>query len=107
MYELYDPNNTYVSEDGNYITPEEFKKAHNVAGERILVVKLSGRTIIGVYDYDYLISEYQVAGNTPEENLELIERKDQLDATETPPLERIASSLEYMVVSMMGANNEF
>ena len=55
IYEIYNPQNTYVTQDGNYVTPEQFAIEHNAVFDRPIAVGLEGRTIVKVEDYGYLL----------------------------------------------------
>lgn len=102
IYEIYNPNNTYVTEDGNYVTPEQFALEHNAVNERIMAVGLTGRTIVDVKDFDYLRAINGIA-NSVEQNeaLNVINKNVQLQESESTPIERIAASLEYIVIHLL------
>ena len=109
VYEIYNEKNTYVTSDGNYITPADFYREHNVAKERPIAVGLYDRTIEDVKDFGFLKSCYGIYSNiSDKEALDLINRQVALDITESSPIERIASALEYIVLHLMGRedNNE-
>jgi uncharacterized protein involved in propanediol utilization len=101
-YEIYNPKNTYITDDGNYITPELFALEHNSVNERLIAVGLEGRTIVEVKDYDYLRSKYSISSDVSDEQaLKIINEAVKLASEESTPLERIAASLEYIVLHLI------
>lgn len=106
VYEIYNPENVYVTQDGNYVTPEQFAIEHNSVFDRPIAVGLEGRTIVKVEDYGYLLSIYKISNDVPTENaLNIINEKVKIDSEENTPIERIAASLEYIVLNLLNGGD--
>lgn len=106
IYEMYDPEKTYVTPDGNYITPEQFAIEHNVVFDRRIAVGLMGRTIMDVQDLGYMRALYGITSEIPDdEAFAIINMQVEIDKTESSPMERIAAALEYIELYLMDRSN--
>lgn len=101
--ELYDKSKIYVTNDGVIIDYKEFCKRYPACKTSQMAVLYSAsvdsgiKIFVGAYLYEYLLSKY-ISSGSDEERLEQILGQLELEKTESTPIERIASALEYLCV---------
>ena len=96
-FELYDKEKEYYTKDGQIYSYDVVKKDYPAVDFTKLVVMLYGRTVLKVETFDYLKGINRVkADATDEEALEQIAHAEMVKLTESTPLERIASALEFL-----------
>lgn len=101
-FELYDKEKEYYTKDGQIYSYDAVQRDYPAVDFTKLVVMLYGRTVLKVETFDYLRGINRVkADATDEEALEQIAHAEMVKATESTPIERIASSLEYLVLLKM------
>ena len=101
-FELYDKEKEYYTKDGQIYDYDAVKKDYPAVDFTKLVVMLYGRTILKVETFDYLRGINRVKADlTDEEALEQIAHAEMVKLTESTPLERIASALEYLELVKM------
>ena len=101
-FELYDPEKSYIDENGNYITPAMFYEKHNAAMERPMVVGVYDRTIMSVEDYGYKKAMLGLPIDVSDEKALKRIKEDYIEqGTENTPIERIASAMEYIVIHLL------
>lgn len=100
--ELYNPEKTYVSKDGQLITKEDFEKIYPASSYVKMVVFLEGNTLSEAYTLDYLIAHYVVPDFFEiNQKIQIIEKMKNDESSENTPIERIASALEYIAMTMI------
>lgn len=100
--ELYNSEKTYISKDGKLITKEDFYKIYPAAQYVKMVVFLEGNAISEAYTFDYLVSHYVISDIfNDEQKVQMIEKMKNDEETESTPIERIASALEYIAMTMI------
>lgn len=106
IYEIYDTEKTYVTPDGNYVTPDQFAIEHNVVFDRRIAVGLMGRTVMDVQDFGYMRAVHGITSEISEDDaLAIINKQVELDQNESSPMERIAAALEYIELYLMSRGN--
>ena len=102
--EFYDKNKTYFTPQGQEITYETFKKDYPAVDYTPMVCSVGdGVVIFEVYTYVSLCEEYGVSmDKESEKTLREIEMAMMSKNSENTPIERIASSLEYIVLYLIG-----
>ena len=96
---LYDKQTTYYLEDGQKLTPEIMYNTYPQSKFEDVVLLVSGITVKEFKTLDLALSEYNIVKRqTIEEDLELLNFTYSTKQTESTPIERIASSLEYISV---------
>ena len=96
-FELYDKEKEYYTKDGQIYSYDVVKKDYPAVDFTKLVVMLYGRTVLKVQTLDYLRGINRVKADvTDEEALEQIAHAEMVKETESTPLERIASALEFL-----------
>lgn len=98
--EQYNNDKTYEMPDGTPITETEiltmFPSLSNGA-----LIKIEGRTPIEAVSYEYTLSKYNIPKpDDISKGIELINQKLYFEQTESTPIERIASMLEYIAMKM-------
>lgn len=96
-FELYNKENEYYTKDGQIYSYDKVKKDYPAVDFTKLVVMLYGRTVLKVETFDYLRGINRIKADIPdEEALSQIEHAEIVKATESTPIERIASALEFL-----------
>lgn len=104
--ELYNKNNEYYTKEGQIFTYEDAVKKYPAIPYTEMVVFLFGRTITDMNTFDYLRGINRIKANiTDVEALSIIAKEYSDSKTESTPLERIASSLEYLTMINLGGAN--
>lgn len=108
-YEIYNKNNEYSTKDGQIYTPEMFEKDYTAVHSQTIAVRVYGNTIVEAHPMSYLRGINKIENDvSDEEAIAQINAIQQINETENTPIERIASSLEYLVLLFMGdKSNEF
>lgn len=107
VYEIYDAEKTYVTQDGNYVTSNQFAIEHNVVFDRCIVVGLMGRTIMDVQDFGYMRAVHGITSEISDNDaLAIINKQVELNQTESTPIERIAAALEYIELYLMSGGGQ-
>lgn len=104
--ELYNKNNDYYTKEGRIFTYEDALKKYPAIPYTKMVVFLFGRTVTDMNTFDYLRGINRIKADVPDDEALSIISKSYEDAeTESTPLERIASSLEYLAMINLGGTN--
>ena len=104
--ELYNKNNEYYTKEGQIYSYENALKDYPAIPHTEMVVFLYGRTLIDMNTFDYLKGINRIKVNIPDdEALSIILMNYDDSRTESTPLERIASSLEYLTMINLGGTN--
>lgn len=104
--ELYDKSKDYFTKEGQFFTYEDAVKKYPAIPYTKMVVFLFGRTVIDMNTFDYLRGINRIKSNVSDEDAIYIISKNYEDSkTESTPLERIASSLEYLTMINLGVTN--
>lgn len=100
--EFYNPEKEYVTKDGQFIDKEEFYKKYPAAKSIKMVVFLEGNALMEAYTFDYLQEHYLIPSMLDDNGkLSLIQKMVNDEQTENSPIERIASALEYIAMTMI------
>lgn len=100
--EFYDPEKTYISQNGQLINNEQFEKLYPASAFTKMVVFMEGNVLIEVNTFEYLKAHYLVPDIlNDEESLQTIQKLRNDELTESTPLERIAAALEYISMTMI------
>ena len=101
-YEIYNPQNAYLTKDGQIYTEAMFMKDYPASVITTMVVYLYGRTIDHAETFDYLRGKHGIKVDIPDDvALNMIASEEEGIATESTPIERIAASLEFLVLQSM------
>ena len=101
-YEIYSPKNEYFTKDGQIYTEEMFSRDYPAVHSEKIVVYLYGGTVTKAYTMSYLRGINRIKNDvTDEEAIIEFNRIKQLDDTESTAIERIAASLEYLILLFM------
>lgn len=104
--ELYNKNNEYYTKEGQIFTYEDAIKKYPAIPYTKMVVFLFGRTVTDMNTFDYLCGINRIKADVPDdESLSIIAKSYEDAETESTPLERIASSLEYLAMINLGGAN--
>lgn len=104
--ELYDKGKDYFTKEGQILTYEDMVKKYPAIQYTKMVVFLFGRTVTDMNTFDYLRGINRIKADVPDDEALSIIAKSYEDAeTESTPLERIASSLEYLTMINLGGTN--
>ena len=96
-FELYNKENEYYTKNGQIYDYDAVKKDYPAVDFTKLVVMLYGRTVLKVETFDYLRGINRVKADvSDEEALSQIAHAEIVKATESRPIERIASALEFL-----------
>ncbi len=102
-YEVYDKEKEYVTKDGKIYSEEMFRRDYPAVVSQKMAVYVYGNTITQAFPLAYLRGINGIENSMTDGNaMMLINERKQLDETENTPLERIAASLEYLVLLFMG-----
>lgn len=101
--QLYDENTQYLKMDtGEAYTHETLLKQFPTIQNKNAVLLCFNNMIYGVYELDYLLWKYSIPQN---ENINFmlgqISEAVLSEQTESTPIERIASALEFLVLQSM------
>lgn len=104
VLQFYDKNKTYFTPQGKEITYEMFRKDYPAVDYTPMVCAIGGEVVIfEVYTFVSLCEKYDIGMDIdPEEALTKIQNAMENEKSESSPLERIASSLEYIVLYLIG-----
>lgn len=104
--ELYNRNNEYYTKEGQIYSYEKAINDYPAIPYAKMVVFLFGRTVTDMNTFDYLCGINRIKADVPDDEALSIIAKAYEDAeTESTPLERIASSLEYLTMINLGVTN--
>lgn len=104
--ELYDKNKEYFTKEGQIFTYEDAVKKYPAIPHTKMVVFLFGRTVTDMNTFDYLRGINRIKADvSDDEALSIIAKSYEDSETESTPLERIASSLEYLTMINLGGTN--
>lgn len=100
MWKKYD-NETYYTETGKAFTPIDMANQYPISTVEEMAIKVVGATLIDAKPLLYAREVYNIPPDaTDEEAFKEMEKIDAINASESTPLERIASALEYLVMVM-------
>jgi hypothetical protein len=101
-YEIYDKEKEYTTPDGEIYTPEMFIKNYSAAISETMAVYVYENTITDAHTMSYLRGKYNITNDVNNEMaIAIINNNVQIEKTESTPIERIAASLEYLVLLFM------
>ena len=101
-YEIYNKNNEYTTKDGQIYTAEMFENDFTAVNSQTMAVYVYGNTITEAHPMSYLRGINKIENDVlDEEAIAQINAIQQINETENSPIERIASSLEYLVLLFM------
>lgn len=104
--ELYDKSKDYFTKEGQILTYEDMVKKYPAIPYTKMVVFLFGRTVTDMNTFDYLCGINRIKADVlDDEALSIIAKSYENKETESTPLERIASSLEYLTMINLGGAN--
>ena len=96
-FELYDKEKEYYTKDGQIYDYNAVKKDYPAVDFTKLVVMLYGRTVLKLETFDYLRGINRIKADvSDEEAISQIAHAEMVKATESTPIERIASALEFL-----------
>jgi len=102
MWNVYDKNKTYYDEQGQEITYDRMKREYPVVDAETIMINTSGVTILDKCTMSVAQSRYRLMNeDDPEVLAKKMTKKDEKEKTESSPLERIASSLDYIVLYLL------
>ena len=99
MWELYTGQELYDL-DGTVVTEEMIHNRFPASVAEQVAVRVAGNTLIEIKTFLQLCAEYDVNYQS-KDAMDLINYKVSLENTKNSPLERIAASLEYLVLLRM------
>lgn len=105
--EEYGRDKAYELSDGTPLTSEQMETTFPalLAGA---LIKVEGRTPIETLSYDYALSKMNIPKpESKEQGIKLINEQLYFEQTESTPIERIASMLEYIAMKMSEGKDEF
>ncbi len=106
-YEIYNSQNEYTTKDGKIYTEEMFREDYSAVVSQKMAVYVYGNTITEAYPLSYLRGINRIKNDVPdEEAIVIINDMKQLEESESSPIERIAASLEYLVLLFMEDKNQ-
>ena len=100
-YAIYDEKKEYTTADGKIYTKEMFYKNYPVAYSQQMAVFLYGNTIDDGIPVSYLLGKHGIGTENIEEGIKKVNEMVRLKSDESTPIERIAASLEYLVLLFM------
>lgn len=107
LVEQYSKNKKYEKPDGTPYTETELMTIFPSLAMGALI-KIEGRTPVEAVSYEYTLSKMQIPKPaTIEEGIKLINEQLYFEQTESTPIERIASMLEYIAMKMSEGKDEF
>lgn len=100
-WKVYDEQ-TYYTKEGEKIDEEVFKEKYPAVMAEKMVILVLGHTLLDVVSFNILRAYYGIdISKTDDEVLEIVKEERLKEAKESTPLERIASALEYIEMTMM------
>lgn len=101
-YEIYNKEKEYATKDGRIYTAEMFEINYPAVHSQTMAVYVYENVIAEAHPLSYLRGINQIDNSfTDEEAIIKINEQKQLDETENTPIERIAASLEYLILLLM------
>lgn len=99
MWELYDKNKVYYSEQGEELTWDVLKNIYPQSMFEDIVILADGITYHEYKTMMIALSEYGIQDSGDiKTNISILNGEYNLKKTESTPIERIASALEYLCV---------
>lgn len=101
IWELYDKEKTYFDKDGKEFPFEKLVNDYPIAKYETVAIQTAGRMILSYITLENLKQKYDVEETEDEKAIHSVNEKKQEIESESTPIERIASALEYIELYLM------